>query len=72
MPDGAGAEPGWERIASAPFDADIELAVINEDGEAMLAFPCRRMPDGWVNAVTGEAVEIHPTHWRVWETSSQR
>ncbi len=69
MPDRAGAEPGWERIASAPFDADIELVVINEDGEAALAFPCRRMPDGWVDASTGKAVEIHPTHWRVWRGS---
>ena len=33
----------WQRITSAPFDRDLELAVIGYDGVHALAFPCRRI-----------------------------
>ncbi len=33
----------WQPIASAPFDRDIELAVIDYYGVHALAFPCRRI-----------------------------
>ena len=33
----------WQRIATAPFDRDLELAVIGYDGVHALAFPCRRI-----------------------------
>lgn len=56
----------WNEIASAPFDLDLELAVIDKDGPHVLVFPCRRMRLGWVNAETHRPVEIHPTHWRGW------
>ena len=56
----------WETIASAPFEAELELAVIDEDGEHALVFPCRRIPDGWVNAESGARIGVRPTHWRTW------
>jgi hypothetical protein len=61
----------WQPIASAPFDHDIELAVIDYDGAHALVFPCRRILSGWMNAETKERVEVHPTHWRRWAGSAK-
>lgn len=33
----------WQTIATAPFDRELELAVIGYDGVHALAFPCRRI-----------------------------
>ena len=57
----------WQPIATAPFDRVLELAVIDRHGEHALAFPCRRVLRGWANSETGDAVEVHPTHWREWK-----
>jgi hypothetical protein len=57
----------WKPIDTAPFDRDVELAVINGDGKHALTFPCRRTIGGWVNAVTKRQLYfVLPTHWRVW------
>jgi hypothetical protein len=60
----------WRSIPVAPFDDDLELAVIDRDGPHALVFPCRRVLGGWVNAETRQRVEVNPTHWRVWKHSS--
>ena len=58
-------------IESAPFDRDLELAVIDYGGAHALVFPCRRVLHGWVRAEANHHVSVHPTHWRHWvETSS--
>lgn len=57
----------WQPIATAPFDSDIELAVLDRDGPHALVFPCRRILGGWMNAESRERVEVRPTHWRCWE-----
>ena len=57
----------WESIASAPLDGDLELAVIDDDGPHALVFPCRRIADGWINTLTRERLDVHPTHWRPWQ-----
>lgn len=57
----------WKPVSSAPFDHDLEVAVIDEDGVHALVFPCRRTPGGWAKKETGEHIEIHPTHWRRWQ-----
>ena len=44
----------WKRIATAPFDRDLELAVTDYDGPHALVFPCRRVLNGWINAETKE------------------
>lgn len=58
----------WHRISIAPFDCDLQLAVIGHDGITALIFPCRRIRDGWLNAKTDETLDdLHPTHWRKWK-----
>lgn len=56
----------WNIADTAPFDRDLELAVIDAVGTHVLVFPCRRTAEGWVNARTGRPVEVRPTHWRDW------
>jgi hypothetical protein len=58
----------WQPIIRAPWERNVELAVI-EPNELVhaLAFPCRRTFSGWLNAKTREWIEIRPTHWRDWE-----
>jgi hypothetical protein len=60
----------WEPISTAPFDRDLELAVIDRDEPHALAFACRLTVDGWVNAETGKKLEVRPTHWRNWQPTS--
>ena len=56
----------WQAVANAPFDCDLELAVIDEDGLHALVFPCRRILGGWISASTKERLDVRPTHWRPW------
>ncbi|RWL92934.1 MAG: hypothetical protein EOR68_25260 [Mesorhizobium sp.] len=56
----------WETILTAPFFGLLQLAVIDEDGEHPLVFPCRRTASGWKHAITGIPVNVRPTHWREW------
>jgi hypothetical protein len=56
----------WTPITTAPFDRDLELAVLDEDGAHALAFACRRIAGGWVNAQTKSQIDVRPTHWREW------
>jgi hypothetical protein len=64
------ASMNWLNIEAAPFDRDLEVAVINSEGTHAVVFPCRRILGGWVNAATRAPVKIHPTHWRDWDTIS--
>ena len=56
----------WQPIATAPFDRDLELAVIDANGVHALVFPCHRVLRGWVKDRTNVRVVVHPTHWREW------
>lgn len=64
-------ESMWQPISTAPFDRDLELAVMDGDGVHALVFPCRRILTGWTKSATKERVDISPTHWRTWEPSSK-
>ena len=57
----------WQRITSAPFDRDLELAVIDYDGVHALAFACRRVLGSWIKAETKHKIDVYPTHWREWQ-----
>ena len=56
----------WQRISNAPFERDLELAVIDADGPHVLVFPCRRILAGWINAESKKCIDVRPTHWREW------
>ena len=58
--------PNWHPIATAPFNLDLQLAVIEADGVHALVFPCRRGLEGWTRSQTGQRIDIWPTHWREW------
>ena len=62
-------DPGWQVISTAPFDRDLELAVIDAEGVHALVFPCRRVLRGWTKAGCSSSVNVHPTHWRDWDDS---
>lgn len=57
----------WQPIDTAPFDRNLELAVITDGEPHALAFACRRILGGWCNANSKERLPLHPTHWRDWE-----
>ncbi len=57
----------WEKISTAPYSCDLELAVIEGDRVHPLVFPCRRTTNGWIKVPSMERVVINPTHWRVWQ-----
>ena len=54
-------------ISKAPFDRDLELAIIDATGVHAVAFPCGRLAAG-IRAETKERIEVRPTHWRPWAT----
>jgi hypothetical protein len=56
----------WTPIATAPFDRNIELAVIDRSGIHTLVFACRRVPGGWMKTETEQMIAVSPTHWREW------
>jgi hypothetical protein len=51
----------WQPISTAPFDRDIELAVMDKDEPHALVFPCRRVPGGWIHAGTKKWLGVNPT-----------
>ncbi|WP_426408526.1 hypothetical protein [Bradyrhizobium ganzhouense] len=59
-------QPVWQKISTAPYDRDLELAVIEGNHLHPLVFACRRTASGWVKAASHERVLVNPTHWRLW------
>jgi hypothetical protein len=62
----------WHLIDTAPFDRDLELAVIDSDGAHSLSFPCRRIEGGWIEVETEKRLYIRPSHWRDWSPPKSR
>jgi hypothetical protein len=56
----------WNRIATAPADAELELCVREGEDYHILSFPCRRNGVGWSDVRLNRLVPIRPTHWRLW------
>jgi hypothetical protein len=53
----------WREIAGAPFDCEIEVAVIAGTVE-VLDGTCLRHGDDWLDAETLRPVNPRATHWR--------
>jgi hypothetical protein len=63
----------WQPISTAPFDVDLELAVVDGAGEHALAFPCRRSgTDSWLDVLTSKHIVVQPTHWRQWAATNPK
>ena len=60
------SDNSWNAIATAPFDRDLELGVMEGSDVHALVFACRRTMGGWINATTRQRVPVHPSHWRLW------
>lgn len=56
----------WLPVSIAPFDKDLEVAVLDQRGVHALIFPCRRTTTGWADATSKRRLDIEPTHWREW------
>jgi hypothetical protein len=63
-------QPVWQNISTAPFNRDLELAVIEGDRVYPLVFACRRSVSGWLKVPSMERVIVSPTHWRLWPGKS--
>jgi hypothetical protein len=62
------ADMEWMPVNTAPFDRDVELAVIDGQGVHTLSFRCVRTIDGWINAMSQKKLyHVRPTHWRKWQ-----
>jgi hypothetical protein len=59
-------QPVWQKISTAPYDRDLELAVVEGNHLHPLVFACRRTASGWIKAAGHERVLVNPTHWRLW------
>jgi hypothetical protein len=66
MPHTPSTKKPWHPITTAPFDRDLEVAVMEGSDVHTLVVSCRRSPQGWVNAATGKPIDVNPTHWREW------
>jgi hypothetical protein len=53
----------WRDIETAPFDRELELAVIGAD-VGVLDGSCLRHGNGWLDAATLRPVLVTATHWR--------
>ncbi|HTL64582.1 MAG TPA: hypothetical protein VL305_06270, partial [Pseudolabrys sp.] len=58
----------WKPISTAPFNVELELAVIESGRPHALVFPCRRVVGGWIRSETDQRVDVSPTHWREWNS----
>lgn len=54
----------WRDIATAPFDREIEVAIVAGDITNVPGGSCLRHGDGWLDAETLRPVAMTATHWR--------
>jgi hypothetical protein len=53
----------WRDIETAPFDRELELAVIDGDIRTVRGF-CLRHGEDWFDAETLRPIKVTATHWR--------
>jgi hypothetical protein len=56
----------WKSVEVAPVGIVLQVQVTNAAGDLyVLPFPCRLTAAGWVNAVSGTALVVKPTYWKL-------
>ena len=60
----------WQPITTAPFDHDLELALVEKDEPHAAALPMPSDLSGWLNADNEKWIDVRPTHWRDWPTKA--
>jgi hypothetical protein len=56
----------WKSAEVAPVGIALQVQVTNAAGDLyVLPFPCKLTAAGWVNAVTGTALVVKPTYWKL-------
>jgi hypothetical protein len=56
----------WKLAEDAPLGIALQVQVTNGSGDFyVLPFPCRLTAAGWVSAVTGTALVVNPTYWKL-------
>jgi hypothetical protein len=53
----------WRDIETAPFDRELELAVIDGEIRTLSGF-CLRHGNDWLDAETLRPIKVTATHWR--------
>ncbi len=56
----------WKSAEVAPLDIALQVQVTNAADELyVLPFACKLTAAGWVNSVTGTALVVKPTYWKL-------
>ena len=56
----------WKSAEVAPVGIALQVQVTDAAGDLyVLPFPCKLTAPGWVNAVTGTALVVKPTCWKL-------
>ena len=56
----------WKSVEVAPVGIALQVQVTNAAGDLyVLPFPCKLTAAGWVNAVSGTALVVKPTYWKL-------
>ena len=56
----------WMPVENAPYDHDLEVCVIDDQGAHSLVYPVRKQAGAWFDVKAGKQVDVRPTHWRLW------
>ena len=56
------------RPTSAPARVALQVTVNDGSGgnDYLLPYPCMLANGEWVTAVSGSALAVHPTYWKLW------
>jgi|SRR5205809_384385 hypothetical protein len=55
----------WNVAETSPLGIAVQVRVTDGCGDFyLLPYPCRLTAAGWVNARTGTALMVTPTHWQ--------
>ena len=58
---------GWRTAATAPYNQELELRVVEAGAVQGLPYPCLQNNEGqWINVDLGTELSIQPLQWRPW------